>query len=242
MGFYEDLSPYYDEVFAVDEAEMHFVSNQLRDQSHILDIGCGTGNKTIFLSTPGKTVTAVDQDSAMLLKARESNARPNIRYQQADMANLKQSLGTERFDGVVCLGNTLVHLPSAAAIGSLLQTVSDLMRTDGVCIVQILNYDRILDQGIRDLPFLETPHTRFARRYEPSGDKLLFVTDLEIKETGAVFHNEIPLYPLRGEELAAMLSSAGFMRTEYFGSYQGAALQTDSFVTIAVCGKSVEAN
>lgn len=238
MAFYQDLSPYYDELFAVDDTELRFVAGILGHRSRILDIGCGTGNKTVLLSTPDNAITAVDQDSAMLERARADNARPNIRYVRADMADLESALQGLRFDGIVCLGNTLVHLAAPEAIQALLESAARLLERGGVCILQILNYDRILDRNIRELPVLETPRARFVRRYVHREGRLHFVTDLDIRETGRTVHNDIVLYPLRRAELAAMLDRAGFGKVAYFGSYQGTALDDDSFVCIAVCAAS----
>lgn len=239
MSFYQDLSPYYDEIFAVDEPEMRFVSNLLSRCGHILDIGCGTGNKTVLLSTDSNFVTGVDQDGDMLRQAKEKNSRRGMRYIQSDMTSLKEQFSGERFDGVVCLGNTLVHLPSAQGIQTFLQSIASLVQDDGLFILQILNYDRILDRDIRELPVLETERIRFIRSYIPRENGLLgFATSLELKTGGTIMRNEIPLYPLRKAELSAMLEQAGFSKCSYHGSYQGDPLTVDSFVTIAVCAKA----
>ena len=238
MDFYSELSRHYDAVFAVDAAEMAFMAGLPSEGAAVLDLGCGTGNKTVYLSERAASVEAVDLDPGMIAKAKQDNARPNIHYAVLDMLDAGKAFAGRRFDAVFCLGNTLVHLPSPKAFQGLLTTVSDLTSDSGGFILQILNYDRIIDQDVTSLPVIETPDVRFYRAYARQVGLLRFVTALEIKAGGEMLHNDIPLYPLRKQELTDMLLRAGFRTPEYFGGYRGEAHQENSFVTIAHCRKA----
>ncbi|MDR2946447.1 MAG: class I SAM-dependent methyltransferase [Candidatus Adiutrix sp.] len=234
MAFYQQISDYYDALFPADAEEMAFVRGLLPSGATALDIGCGTGNKTVFLAEGAAWVEGVDLDAAMIARAVADNARPNIRYRTLHMDGLGKTFAGQRFDAIVCLGNTLVHLPSPEGIQAFLADMAGLLAASGCVIVQILNYDRILDRDALELPVLETPHIRFTRAYRRDGRLLRFLTALEDKTTGAVLRNDIPLYPLRMGELTAMLRGVG-LGSHYFGSYQGDAHTADSFVTIAHC-------
>ena len=236
MDFYQRLSAYYDEIFAVDEGEMRFVKACLSGLTRLLDIGCGTGNKTVLLTEAGRDITGIDQDAAMIELARQRHAGPGLSYEVLDMLDIGRAFRPGQFDGALCLGNTLVHLQSPAAIGGFLAMTRKLLAGGYRCVIQILNYDRILDRKISELPPLSTPRADFARSYKKQGELLLFETNLKIRESGQSIKNAIPLYPLRRAELEALLRQAGFGRADYYGSYQGAAHEPDSFVTIAVCG------
>ena len=238
MTFYQQLSRYYDEIFAVNADEMGFITQLLPTRGVLLDIGCGTGNKTVQLSPGAAAVTGIDMDAGMIARARADNSRANIQYAVLDMADIGTAFQGRFFDGVLCLGNTLVHLPSPGRIRELLATIHSLLGKGGVFILQILNYDRIPADTPSDLPLLDTPNTRFARRYVWVDTELHFVTSLQVKATGQTLNSDIVLYPLRKAELTTMLTSAGFGRPDYFGSYHGGAHQEDSFVTIACCRKS----
>ena len=238
MNFYQELSRYYDEVFAVDDNEMSFIAGLLRDKKRILDIGCGTGNKTVHFSTQHNNISGIDLDEGMIAKAKAANTHSNIHYDVVNMLDIDTTFAGVQFDGILCLGNTLVHLPSTDAIQEVLHKVHGLLSANGIFILQILNYDRIIADKVEELPVIDTPNTRFLRRYSWKQGKMHFVTTLEIKKTGQALHNDIILYPLCKQELANMLDTAGFVKIDYFGSYQGAAYQNDSFVNIAVCAKS----
>ncbi len=233
MTFYQEISPYYDTLFPVDAGEMAFVRRLLPHGASILDIGCGTGNKTIFLAEGAAWALGVDLDPNMIARAASDNARPNIRYRTLNMSDLGKTF-SKRFDAIVCLGNTLVHLPSLEEIRFMV-SIAELLAPSGCFILQILNYDRILDRDALELPVLQTPQIKFTRTYRRDGRLLRFLTVLEDKRTGAVLRNDIPLYPLRRSELTAILKGVGLVVIEYFGSYQGAPHTDDSFVTIAYC-------
>ncbi|CAK7072696.1 MAG: Glycine/sarcosine N-methyltransferase [Desulfovibrio sp.] len=237
MSFYQSISDQYDAIFPVNAAEMSFVATLLENKRKILDIGCGTGNKTVHFKMPGNEITAVDADTAMIERARRDNAQPGITYEVMDMRRIGEAFAPGAFDAALCLGNTLVHLPDPALINAMLCDTSASLDDSGLCVIQILNYDRILDNDVRELPLLETDAFRFSRFYKWQGGKMLFVTELFLKDSGETVKNAVPLYPLRKAELAASLASAGFTRVAYHGSYDGGPLADDSFVLIAAACK-----
>ena len=51
----------------------------------ILEIGCGTGKNTVFLSEIGKQVLAFDFSEKMIAKAREKVTVPHVRFEMADI-------------------------------------------------------------------------------------------------------------------------------------------------------------
>lgn len=58
-------------------ANLHFES--------ILELGCGTGKNTIFLSQIGTRVHALDFSAGMIEKAREKARAENVRFSMADL-------------------------------------------------------------------------------------------------------------------------------------------------------------
>ncbi len=237
MSFYSAISPWYDEIFPVDAAEMAFVAERLAGAPSLIDIGCGTGNKTAQLAAAGRSIAAVDGDPAMIAAARATNSRPGIAYAVLDMLEIDRAFAGRRFDAALCLGNTLVHLADPACIRGMLGTISGLLNAGGAACIQILNYDRILDKNITSLPLLETERIRFERSYVPRDGLLRFVTTLRVKATGEEIRNDIPLYPLRRAELAEGLTRAAFARVDWYGSYKGDPLTEDSLPLIALARK-----
>ncbi len=237
MSFYQTISPYYAGLFPVDAVEIAFLSSRLAGVKRLLDIGCGVGNKTICFSSFIEEIVAFDGDEAMIEKARADYSRPQIRYDCLDMRSMGSSLAGPGFDAALCLGNTLVHLDGPGAIRFFLESLHELLRPDGLFILQILNYDRILDRNITALPPLESEQAVFSRSYHRAGDLIHFVTRLTVKADGQAFDNDVPLYPLRKAELEQLLAQTGFAPPLFHGDSHGGPYSADSFACLALCKK-----
>ena len=232
MSLYSDLSDFYDMVFAVSEAELAFVSSSLPPETRLLDVGCGTGNKTVIFAQKVRSVVGIDPDASMINKAKKNNSGNNLSYEVGDMESLATSFGPGAFTAVTCMGNTLVHITEPTLIQKVINDIYGLLVDGGVFIGQILHYDYILGNKITSLPILETDKVIFERGYDLSQKPIKFMTVIHDKEKGAQFHNETPLYPLLRKELEDMLSIAGFKNSEFFGSYAGEPLKDDSLPLI----------
>lgn len=234
MNFYEQLSLYYDEVFPASKEEMTFIASCFSGCTALLDLGCGTGNKTVHLAGPGRRILGIDLDAGMIEQARKTHAFSGMDYAVMDMAKAPELLPQASFDGALCLGNTLVHLDQSRGIAAFLKGVAGLLRADAPFVIQIVNYDRILDQGVTRLPDLEGEHVVFERRYAADGSRLRFITSLRLKNGSGQWENDVPLYPLRKDEFAALLNDAGFAQVDWRGGFDGSALTDSSFALLAV--------
>ncbi len=241
MSFYGSISRFYDDIFPFDAREAAFVAQRLdvcvQDGGRVLDIGCGTGNKTVHMVGTDRFVTAVDGDPSMIAEACLRHPHPRIEYRTLNMTAVRETFGTDCFEAVLCLGNTLVHLPERHAVAEMIEGMEAILKSGGLLVVQILNYDRIPTDGTYALPLLETDKLRFERRYEFHGEEMRFVTELIEKENGRRIANTVPLYRLGRQELDAMLARAGFVTPEYYGSYLGDPLTPDSFPLIVTARK-----
>ncbi len=237
MGFYSEISRYYDEIFVAGKAEMAFVNRLLHGRKTVLDVGCGTGNKTELFSNPGNTISAFDSDAGMIARARALHPGCGIQYAVMDMLDVDEKYAGLSFDAALCLGNTLVHLDSERKIGEMLGKLNIILAARGIIIIQILNYDRIIRQSITALPLIETENVVFSRHYEWEGDLLFFKAVLTVKDSGESTQSRVRLYPLRRNELERLLELNGFSGLEFYGGYDGGPLKDDSFVLIAVARK-----
>ena len=55
-----------------------------------------------------------------------------------------------------CFGNTLVHLQSIELMGKMLKGVFAVLKPGGHFLLQILNYDFILDEQVSELPLIDS--------------------------------------------------------------------------------------
>ncbi len=230
---YHGISRYYDEIFVTHPDEMRFSLSLMGDRRRLLDIGCGTGSITRMFAASGREISAVDLDEGMVARAVALNADAALHFERLDMTRIAERFGAAAFDGALCFGNTLVHLNDPERLNRFLADLRGVLSPGGLSLIQILNYARILDRGISELPLIETPQLRFTRRYEPQGPLLRFETRLEHKDTGEVIADAVNLLPLRPEELESGLRRAGFSSVTLYGDFSGGPLLDDSFLVLA---------
>ncbi|MGN0555994.1 MAG: class I SAM-dependent DNA methyltransferase [Candidatus Fimenecus sp.] len=104
-----------------------------RDRGLLLDLGCGTGTLSVFLSKAGYEVVGADISPDMLAVAQEKAfaAGQDILFLCQDMTHL-DLYGT--LDAAVCTLDALNHLPSRAAVEETLRRISLFLNPGGVFI------------------------------------------------------------------------------------------------------------
>lgn len=234
MGFYSRLSAVYDRLFPGSEQQLLFL--RLRLKGRVLDIGAGTGSLIQRLAAEVDHVTGLEASPDMVKEAqRKLQDIPNARIILGDMRDLKAHFSGP-YDGICCVGNTLVHLEGPEEIRRFLQQSLDLLEPEGTLILQVVNYDRVLREGVKEFPLLQRDSISFQRKYAPQGDRMVFMGTLT--ENGQVVGEETTLlYPLTFNELKEWLSQTGFSDAEFFGDYTGKPYDPDQPALIAVARK-----
>ncbi len=233
MRFYTSIVPWYERIFPVDSETTDFLAAGIPAGGCCLDLACGTGGYARALAARGFTVEACDLDEGMIAAACAVPAGRAF-FHRLDMRAAPAFFSGRRFDLVCCIGNSLVHLPDAAAVETLLTGLRPLLAPQGALILGVVNYDRILDERIDGLPTIRRPGLTFERRYRLEAGWVRFATTLTVEESGAtrVIENEVSLLPLRREELARALSRAGFASAEWFADTDGAPWAPGAIYTI----------
>lgn len=236
--FYKPIAAYYEEIFPLKPVKTAFAASFLtKKNSRVLDIGCAVGELPAALAGRGRRVTGIDLDDAMIQRARNEMLRPDgaVDFFAMDMMTVGDHFESSCFDLVLCLGNTLVHLPSLEAMAAFMKGVAGLLKPGGVFALQIVNYDAVLGRDVKELPVLDGEHVRFERfyRFDEARHRVGFRSRLTVKETGETVENEVSLYPLTSVELQRLAAAAGFTEAEYFGDFKKSPYTPDSPALIA---------
>lgn len=275
------LAPVYDQLFPPGKPQLEFiakvVSGMLHPARRLLDVGCATGGYALALAEAGFAVTGVDLSPEMIRLAqaraqaweREHNRaapggkrKPTPRFVVADMTDLQGLPFDEQapFEAVICLGNTLAQLLSAAELGAALGEMARVLVEGGRAILQTVNYDRLGATGEIKFPPITLPGPRelvFHRSYGPRSDGLItFVTTLVDagggvaapggEEAGAapegpaaqiVFRAETVLRPTARDEVEAVARLAFHGEVEVYGDFLFSPWSVASRATVVVAGR-----
>lgn len=232
MSFYKSIAPFYDHIFPLNYDQVGFVLDLVKDveNASILDVGCGTGSLTLALSKVCKSITGIDVDDEMLALAENKKFSENILFENCNMLAVSDKFERKAFNGIICFGNTLVHLNNNEEIEGFVKNCKLLLSEGGKLLIQIINYNRILDEGIASLPTIENDYVKFERHYDylPEYNEIIFTTELLIKQTCTIVESKQQLYPLRQQELTDILKRNGFNINGEYGSFKKEELKLNS--------------
>lgn len=212
----------------------------------LLDLGCGSGEHTRFLKALGFEVTGVDASRSQLKAARQAD--PGGRYLQAGLTALERELEAGQ-GGALCLGNTLPHLCEDSEVRAFFSGLARLLRPGAPLLLQLLNYDRILDRAERTFPVALRPgeaegeSTVFLRLMTHHGGGRLTFTPAQLRYRPGgdpplelVAAQDVALRGWRRTEIETLLGEAGFRIREVLGSMSGEAWSATSPDLVIVAG------
>jgi SAM-dependent methyltransferase len=101
-----------------------------------IDLGCGPGFQTIALAELGfAPVIAVDTSKRLLVELRTRRGSYAIETREADLASLGTIGATPNASVIVCMGDTLTHLPTRAAVQDLFRVAFGKLAPGGLFIL-----------------------------------------------------------------------------------------------------------
>ena len=228
--FYDLLSPDFDlmvswEKRLKNEAPFFkklFEENKVKE---ILDLACGTGHHSTFFAKSGYEVTGIDLSEKMLQVARK-NAKgiSGVQFLKGGFLDVYPKL-KDRFDAVICLGNSLPHLLSQKDLKKTLLNIYNLLNPGGIFILQNRNYDKILKKKIRFM---------LPNITERNGEKIVFFRILDFLKDKVVFNlvtfrqkegkwsfqtKSTLLRPILRKEIENLLIGRGFKKQKIYGDY-----------------------
>lgn len=236
MDFYKELSKYYDAVFPANEKQVKFLSGLVDEDAKILDVGCATGTYAIPLARMGFDVFAFDLGNEMIdilheKEEKEQMEEMKLKTFKMDMRDIAK-LGVRNFDLVYCIGNTLVHLNSKTEVKDVLTDIYEALADKGKFVLQIVNYDRVIKDGVTELPTIERSQedVTFERKYNSVDGKIEFKGILSVKkgEKVDVFEETTELLPLLQGELEEYINEIGFKSVEFFGNFESEEFDIDN--------------
>lgn len=243
MAFYKDLSGVYDALFPVSEAQAALFDRILTSGPvrRVADAGCGSGAQLLRFAAAGAECIGFDPDPDLVGLARKKLASfPSSRVEVGGFADTKRFVNPP-VDLLLCLGNSLVHVPQEEA-ARFLGDAAEVLAEGGRILLQILNYRRLLLHGVTTLPLMTAAGgaIEFRRSYRWEGPRAIrFRTSLRVAEGGQprVFRNDIPLYPVYPDELGEMLSRAGFSDIRCSGDFSGTEFSPESEAVVCLAKK-----
>ena len=192
-------------------AEIEALNLPLTDGATVLDLGAGFGMHAIPLALRGARVTAIDTSSELLHALEQLAGNLPVRAVNDDLLAFQSHI-TETPSAILCMGDTITHLPDRGSVESFIERVSAELPSGGIFVVSFRDYSVPLLKDQRFIPVRSDDNrilTCFLE-YEPEA---LVVHDILHQRMPDGWQTRVSHYRklrLSPEHLIASLRSKGF--------------------------------
>ena len=149
------------------------------------DLGCGPGCQSLPLAERGFRVVALDFCQELLDELTERGSDLQITTVCDDLTDFEQHIGDSP-DLIVCMGDTLVHLPDSASVDHLIDRVSSTLKPGGTFVYSIRDYVSSEPTGADRFVPIRADDQQIFTCFLDYREKVVHVHDmLYVKEAGA---------------------------------------------------------
>ncbi len=117
-----------------------------------IDLGAGFGMHTIPLAQAGFRVSAVDSSALLIDQLRSFAAGLDIQAVIGDLLRFPQLLHGQKADVIICMGDTLTHLPNEGDVDQLALHVRQALAPGGRFLATFRDYTRLPEGASRFIP------------------------------------------------------------------------------------------
>lgn len=177
----------------------------------VIDLGAGLGMHSIPLARRGARVTAIDTSDELLQTLTELGGNLPIMAINDDLLAF-QSHVAEPPTAILCMGDTITHLPEIGGVESLIEKAAAALPRDGVFVTSFRDYSVPLVADQRFIP-VRNDDSRILTcflEYEPEA---VVVHDILHERTTNGWQTRVSHYRklrLQPERLIASLQTQGF--------------------------------
>jgi len=118
---------------------------------YAVDLGAGFGMHAIPLSRSGCDVLAIDSSAFLLDELKDYAGDTPVVTVQDDLLNFASHL-SDKPDVVLCMGDTLTHLPRMSSVTALISSVWEHLLQGGRFIITFRDYTKALEGTNRFIP------------------------------------------------------------------------------------------
>jgi predicted TPR repeat methyltransferase len=220
MRHYEThLAPIYswmlgdlDAAFARSAAELDELRLPPAAAGIAVDLGAGLGLHAVALANRGFAVTAIDSSEILLDELRARCGTLPIVAIQADLADFRDFVKRPPAI-IVCMGDTLTHLPGFAEVEKLLAGVAAALAPGGVFVATFRDYATKALEGNQRFILVRADEHRILGCFLEYGQDVVTVHDVLTEQRDGMWQQRVSSYPklrLAPEWLAGRLNALGF--------------------------------
>lgn len=222
--FYNTLSSEYDSMIDFESLlnkRYNDISNYIpKNNGKAVDIGCGTGLDTIAMSKLGYSMTGFDISDGMIEKAKENANKLGVNVDFiVSPAHKIDNKFDKQFDVAISLGNSIANVEKEY-FADTISVISQLLKDNGLVLIQVLNYKKILDEKNRIVNITKSEKRTFIRFYDFLDENIRF-NILSFNSSDLSDKNLIStlLYPYNKDDFNNELMKNGFNNVDFYSDF-----------------------
>ena len=158
------------------------------DRTLAVDLGCGPGFQTIALAQLGfSPVIAIDTSAELLDELRSHVTNLPIQIEHSDLRDLPAIVPAGQATVIVCMGDTLTHLPAKGDVSTLFRAVLDALHPGGMFVITYRDLTMELHGTDRFIPVRSDENTIMTCFLEFENAESVVVHDLVYTRHGAAW-------------------------------------------------------
>lgn len=223
----QHLGPVYtwmlgDMTAALDDARAELFKLGIDDRAPgiAVDLGAGPGVYSIPLAELGFSVIALDSCAGLLKEIRDREGDYSIQTIEGDLTSFR-TYYPGRTGVILCMGDTLTHLPAREAVQQLLKDVKTALNPDGLFVATFRDYMSAPLEGVARFIPVRSDESRILTCFLEYGDTVVTVYDILQDRNELGWSTKVSSYPkLRLEPawVEAQLQRLGFQTILECGS------------------------
>jgi len=193
------------------EAEIDIVCPSAANGLIAVDLGAGFGMHSVSLARRGYSVVAIDTSAILLGILRDQVRTLPVSIVEDDFVAFPKYLDAKA-KLILCMGDTLTHLPELSSVEQLFADIADSLHVGGMFIATFRDYTTPLTETGRFIP-VRSDNDRILTCFLEYGDNYVTVHDVLHERLGSSWQQRVSAYRklrLSPEWVAEALQAQGF--------------------------------
>jgi len=184
-----------------------------KKNSKIIDIACGKGRHSLFLSELGHDVTGIDLSENSIKYAKEFE-KGNLKFEVADM---RKTYKKNSFDVSLNLFTSFGYFKNKEDDLSVIKAMSENLKNDGILIIDFLNSKKVITNLIKtEIKEINGVQFNISRKVEGG----FIIKNIEVNHDDEKIYFQEKVKALTKDNFSELLTFAGLQIINTFGNYK----------------------
>ena len=184
-----------------------------KKESKIIDVACGKGRHSLFLSELGYDVTGVDLSENSIIYAKQFE-KENLKF---DVADMRKTYKKNSFDISLNLFTSFGYFKNKENDFSAIKSMSENLKKDGILIVDFLNSNKVISNLIKtETKEINGVQFNISRKVEDG----FIIKNIEVNHDDEKMSFQEKVKALTKDNFSELLTFAGLQIINTFGNYK----------------------